>query len=201
MALLRRTVQFATSVLLITAAQTGLCWHRLKHSHSKYEKLHSLALITPSDKHDSTFLHSEPRRRGNTCTCRCHYETHISENIPFPLVRDSNWFVVCWRRCLKKKKGDISGAGGTGVGEETFVWAFVWKSEGEGLLGKSRHRVENNIKVAFKNWNGWTRTGLNWLSTDQWPAVVNTDMNLRVPKNVGNLLTGCGTVRFSAAWS
>jgi hypothetical protein len=57
--LLQQTVQFATSMLLITATQTGLCWHRLKPSHSKYKKLHSPAVITPSYKQDSTCL---PRR-------------------------------------------------------------------------------------------------------------------------------------------
>jgi hypothetical protein len=52
---------------------------------------------------------------------------------------------------FENKKGDT-----IGVGEETFVWTFVWKFEGEGHLGKSRHRLENDIKVA-----GWTRTVMN----------------------------------------
>jgi hypothetical protein len=99
-------------MLLITAAQTGLCWHRLKPAHSKYKKLHRLVLITPSDKQDSTFLPSEIRRRGNTCACGCHYchyEPNISENIPFPLFRDSNWSVICWRRCLKTRMVILAG--------------------------------------------------------------------------------------------
>jgi len=105
--LLQRTVQFATSVLLIAAAaaaQTGCCWHRSQPSHSKYKKLRSLALITTSDKQDWLHLPSQrttPSWEHLYCTvlyctgtCLCHYEPHTSENTPFPLVRDSNWFVV-----------------------------------------------------------------------------------------------------------
>jgi hypothetical protein len=32
---------------------------------------------------------------------------------------------------------------------------------------------------------------------DQWKALVNTVMNLRVPYNVGNFLNGCSTGGFS----
>jgi hypothetical protein len=35
------------------------------------------------------------------------------------------------------------------------------------------------------------------LDTDRWRAVVTTIMNIRVPQNVGNFLTGLVTVSFS----
>jgi hypothetical protein len=40
---------------------------------------------------------------------------------------------------------------------------------------------------------GWD--GMDWVDLaqdrDQWMALVNTIMNLRVPKNVGNFLSSC----------
>jgi hypothetical protein len=42
---------------------------------------------------------------------------------------------------------------------------------------------------------GWG--GMDWIDLaqdrDQWKVLVNTIMNLRVPQNVGKLLSGCAT--------
>jgi hypothetical protein len=49
-------------------------------------------------------------------------------------------------------------------------------------LGKPRRRWVNNIKMDLR-WIGWD--GMDWidlaLDRDQWRALVNTVMNLRVP--------------------
>jgi hypothetical protein len=59
---------------------------------------------------------------------------------------------------------------------------FVGKSEGRRPLGRHRLRWEDNIKIELRE-IGWE--GVDWFNLnqdrDQWRAVVNTVMNLRVP--------------------
>jgi hypothetical protein len=56
------------------------------------------------------------------------------------------------------------------------------KSEGKRPLGRSGRRWEDNIKMDLREieWGG-----MNWIDLaqdrDQWSALVNTVMNLRVP--------------------
>jgi hypothetical protein len=58
----------------------------------------------------------------------------------------------------------------------------VKRPEGEKPLGRSRRKWEDNIKIDLKEiaWGG-----INWIDLaqdrDQWRALVNTVMNLRVP--------------------
>jgi hypothetical protein len=58
----------------------------------------------------------------------------------------------------------------------------VGKPEGKRPLGRPRRRWENNIRMDLKE-IGWG--GMDWIDLaqdrDQWRAVVNTGMNLRVP--------------------
>jgi hypothetical protein len=62
------------------------------------------------------------------------------------------------------------------------------------LVGKP----EGNIKMDLRE-IGWD--GMDWIDLaqdrDQWRALVNTVMNLRVPQNAGNFLSGCTIGSFS----
>jgi hypothetical protein len=56
----------------------------------------------------------------------------------------------------------------------------------------------DNIKMDLRE-IGWD--GMDWIDLahdrDQWRALVNTVMNLRVPENAGNFLSGCTIGSFS----
>jgi transposase len=58
----------------------------------------------------------------------------------------------------------------------------VGKPEGKGPLGRPRRRWVDNIKTDLGEIG---RTGMDWIDLardrDQWRALVNTVMNLRVP--------------------
>jgi hypothetical protein len=74
----------------------------------------------------------------------------------------------------------------------------LWlEREGKRVLGRPRHKWEDNIKLDLEN-IGWDVMG--WIALaqdrDQWRAVVNTVMNLRVPQNVGKFLSSCTTGGF-----
>jgi hypothetical protein len=59
---------------------------------------------------------------------------------------------------------------------------LVRKSEGKGPLGRPKNRWANNIKMNF----GEIVCGGMAQDRDQWKAVANEVMNLRVPKILGN---------------
>jgi hypothetical protein len=58
----------------------------------------------------------------------------------------------------------------------------VGKPEGKRPVGRSRRRLEDNIKMDLRE-IGWG--GMDWIDLaqdrDQWRVLVNTVMNLRVP--------------------
>jgi hypothetical protein len=58
----------------------------------------------------------------------------------------------------------------------------VGKPKGKRPRGRPRHRLEDNIKMDLRE-IGWG--GMDWIDLaqdrDQWRALVNTVMNLRVP--------------------
>jgi hypothetical protein len=64
---------------------------------------------------------------------------------------------------------------------------FVGKPEGKTPLGRHRRRWEDNVKMELREIGS---CGTDWIDlaqdSDQWRALVNTVMNLRVHKMLGN---------------
>jgi hypothetical protein len=85
------------------------------------------------------------------------------------------------------------------MGEKRNVCRIlVGKPEGKRPLGRPRRRWVDNIKMYLREieWDGE-----DWINLaqdrDQWRALVNTVMNLRVPYNAENFLSGCTIDSFS----
>jgi hypothetical protein len=57
---------------------------------------------------------------------------------------------------------------------------LVGNPEGKRPLRRSRRRWVDNIKIDFREME-WFGMDCSELATDQWRALVNTVMNLRVP--------------------
>jgi hypothetical protein len=69
------------------------------------------------------------------------------------------------------------------MGEKRNAYRILMgKPEGKRPLGKPRHSWVDNIKMALRM-IGWD--GVDWMymaqDRDQWRALVNTDLKLRVP--------------------
>jgi hypothetical protein len=69
---------------------------------------------------------------------------------------------------------------------------LVGKREVKRTLGRPRRSWVENIKMDLRE-IGWD--GVDWTDMaqdrDQWRALVNIALNLRVPQNAGKLLGGC----------
>jgi len=67
----------------------------------------------------------------------------------------------------------------------------VGEPEGKRLLGRPRRRWEDNIKVDLQEVGC---EGMDWIelvqNRDSWWALVSAVMNLRVPQNARNIVTG-----------
>jgi hypothetical protein len=76
----------------------------------------------------------------------------------------------------------MGGACSTNGEKRNAYRILVRKTEGKRPLGKPRRRWEDNIKMGLREirWGG-----MDWIDLaqdrDQWRAVVNTVMDLRVP--------------------
>jgi hypothetical protein len=74
---------------------------------------------------------------------------------------------------------------------------LVGKPEEKRPLGRPRRRWVDNIKMDLRE-VGWD---VDWIDLaqdrDQWRALVNTVLNLRVLYNAGKFLSGCTTGSFS----
>lgn len=71
---------------------------------------------------------------------------------------------------------------------------FVGNNEGKRPLGRSKCRLEDNIKISLRKTGiedvDWINLTMDW---DRWQVFVNTVINLQVSLNAANVLT----VRFS----
>jgi hypothetical protein len=77
------------------------------------------------------------------------------------------------------------------VGERRGVYrVLVGKPEGKRPLGRPRCKSEDNIKTSSGSGMG----GMDWIDLapdrDRWQALVNAVMNLWVPQNAENLMSG-----------
>jgi hypothetical protein len=75
---------------------------------------------------------------------------------------------------------------------------LVGMPERKGPLARPRHRWVDNIKMDLTE-IGWD--GIDWIdlaqNRDQWRALVNAVMNIRVPYNAGKFLSDCTIGSFS----
>jgi hypothetical protein len=82
--------------------------------------------------------------------------------------------------------------------KKTVYRILVGKPEGKRPLGRPRLRWVDNSGTDHRVM-GWG--GMDWIdlaqNRDQWKALVNTVMNLRVPLIAGKFLSGCTTGGFS----
>jgi hypothetical protein len=77
------------------------------------------------------------------------------------------------------------------TGETRNVYRVsVGKPEGKRPLGRLRCKWAGNIKIDLRETG---MGGMEWINVaqdrDQWRALVNTAMNLRVPQNLGKFLS------------
>jgi hypothetical protein len=68
---------------------------------------------------------------------------------------------------------------------------LVGEPEGKRPLRRPRLRCEDNIRMDLKE-TGWE--DVDWIHLDQyrdqWQAFVNKEIDLRIPRQAGNFLTG-----------
>jgi hypothetical protein len=96
------------------------------------------------------------------------------------------------------KDDEMSRACSTNGAKGNACGILVGNPGGKRSLGRPRRRWMNNIKMDVRE-IGWD--GMDWIDLaqdrDQWRALVNTVMNLRLPYNAGKFLNRCTVGGFS----
>jgi hypothetical protein len=93
---------------------------------------------------------------------------------------------------------EMGGACNTNGAKRIAYRILVGEPEEKRPLGRPRRRWVDNIKIVLRDirWND-----VDWIDMaqdrDQWRALVNTVLNLRVQQNVGKFLSGCIISGFS----
>jgi hypothetical protein len=88
------------------------------------------------------------------------------------------------------------------IGEKRNAYILMRKPEGKTPLGRPRRRWVDNNKLDLREvvWSG-----MDWIDLaqdgDHWTALVNTEMKLRVPQDIGKFLSSCVTGIFSKGLS
>jgi hypothetical protein len=85
------------------------------------------------------------------------------------------------------------------MGEKKNAYRILMgKPGGKRPPGRPKRRLVDDIKTDLREigWDGMDRIDLAQ-DKDQWRALVNTVMNLRVPLNAGNFLSSCTIGSFS----
>jgi hypothetical protein len=86
-------------------------------------------------------------------------------------------------RMIKSRRMRWAGNVARMGGKRNAYRILVGKPEGKKPLGRPKRRWVDNIKLDLREKMGWD--GMDWIDlaqdTDQWRALVNTVMNLRVP--------------------
>jgi hypothetical protein len=85
------------------------------------------------------------------------------------------------------------------MGEKRNAYrVLVGKPEGKRPLGRPRRRWVDNVTMDLRE-IGWG--DMDWIDVaqdrDEWSALVNMVMNLRVPQNAGKFLNSCTIGGFS----
>jgi hypothetical protein len=86
-----------------------------------------------------------------------------------------------------------------GMEKRNVYRLLIRKPKGKRPLGKPRRRWIYNIKMDLLELG---LGGVDWIGVTQdryrWRALVNAVMNLRIPKNAGNLPSGCTSCGLSS---
>jgi hypothetical protein len=92
----------------------------------------------------------------------------------------------------------MGGAYSTNGEKRNAYRILVGKPEGKRPLGRPKRRWGDNIMMGIRE-IGWGFMDWIGLAVDrnQWKALVNTVMKLRVPYNFGKVLSCCATDGFS----
>jgi hypothetical protein len=95
-------------------------------------------------------------------------------------------------------KDKIGRARSTNTEKRNACKILVGKPEGKRPLGRPRQRYVDTIEIDLREMK-WD--GMDWIDLaqdrDQWRGLVNTVINLRVPKDVRKYLSSCTTGGFS----